>query len=198
MRGGDSPNGTISACGPDELAEVADLVNAAYRGEGGQVGWTSEAGIVDGRRTTLSALREDLAAANRASILTLREDGRLLACLRLELSYAADGQPVCYVGMLAVHPCAQDRGLGRALLRRAEDAGWSAGARAARMTVVSIRQSLIGWYERQGYRRTGETQQFPYEDARFGTPLRPDLEFVVLEKQLQAAPLQVPPRQASN
>jgi hypothetical protein len=54
----------------------------------------------------------------------------------------------------------------------------------ARLTVVSIRDSLIAWYERRGYRRTGETQAFPYEDRRFGTPLRDDLEFVVLEKRL--------------
>jgi hypothetical protein len=51
---------------------------------------------------------------------------------------------------------------------------------------VSVRDSLIAWYERQGYRRTGETEQFPYEDARFGTPLRADLQFVALEKPLIA------------
>jgi hypothetical protein len=50
------------------------------------------------------------------------------------------------------------------------------------MTVVSVRESLIAWYERQGYRRTGETECFPYDDGRFGAPLRPDLVFVVLEK----------------
>jgi ribosomal protein S18 acetylase RimI-like enzyme len=188
MRGAVSPSGSISVCSPEQLSEVADLVNAAYRGEGGQVGWTSEAGIVDGRRTTRSALQEDLAAAGHVSLLTLRDGGRLLACLRLELEYRAGGQRVCHIGMLAVHPGAQDRGLGRALLRHAEEAGMLAGARAARLTVVSIRGSLIAWYERQGYLRTGERQQFPYEDARFGTALRPDLEFIVLEKPLRPRP----------
>jgi hypothetical protein len=35
-----------------------------------------------------------------------------------------------------------------------------------------------------GYRRTGATQPFPYGDERFGTPLRDDLHFIVLEREL--------------
>jgi hypothetical protein len=52
------------------------------------------------------------------------------------------------------------------------------------MTVISIRDALIAWYERRGYVRTGETEPFPYGDRRFGIPLRDDLLFVVLEKHL--------------
>jgi hypothetical protein len=46
-----------------------------------------------------------------------------------------------------------------------------------------VRESLIAWYERRGYRRTGETEPFP-RDTRFGEPQRPDLEFIMLEKDL--------------
>jgi hypothetical protein len=52
------------------------------------------------------------------------------------------------------------------------------------MTVVNVRDSLIAWYGRRGYALTGETQPFPYGDERFGRPLRGDLQFVVLEKEL--------------
>jgi ribosomal protein S18 acetylase RimI-like enzyme len=90
--------------------------------------------------------------------------------------------------MLAVRPGMQDRGLGRVLLEHAEAAGRAGGAQIARMTVVGVRVSLIAWYERRGYRRTGETQPFPYQDARFGQPARPDLDFVVLEKSLGEVP----------
>jgi hypothetical protein len=40
----------------------------------------------------------------------------------------------------------------------------------------------VGWYERRGYRLTGERRPFPMEDPRFGLPKTGDLEFVVLEK----------------
>ncbi len=87
--------------------------------------------------------------------------------------------------MLAVRPGLQDQGLGRLMLDYAEAQGRTRGAQLARMTVVSVRHSLIAWYERRGYRRTGETLPFPYDDPLFGEPQRPDLEFVVLEKRLQ-------------
>ncbi len=179
---------TITICDPADLAEVSDLVNAAYRGEGGQAGWTSEVGMVDGQRTTAAALQEDLAVSDAVSILVLRDAKEILACVRLERTAGIRGQHICHIGMLAVRPGAQDRGLGRIMLQRAEAECLAMGALVARMTVVSVRRSLIAWYERHGYRRTGETEPFPYEDARFGAPLRPDLEFVVLEKPLAAPP----------
>jgi hypothetical protein len=47
------------------------------------------------------------------------------------------------------------------------------------MTVVHLRETLIAWYQRRGYRLTGETLPFPSGDT-----LRTDLRFVVLEKSL--------------
>jgi hypothetical protein len=52
------------------------------------------------------------------------------------------------------------------------------------MTVVNVRASLIAWYQRRGYRLTGEAQPFPYGDERYGRLLRDDLHFVVLEKDI--------------
>jgi hypothetical protein len=54
------------------------------------------------------------------------------------------------------------------------------------MTVIAQRTELIAWYERRGYRRTGEHRPFPYDDVRFGLPQRPDLYFNVLAKTLPA------------
>jgi hypothetical protein len=53
-----------------------------------------------------------------------------------------------------------------------------------RMTVIDIRDELIAFYERRGYRRTGIKKPFPYGDERFGVPKRDDLRFEVLEKIL--------------
>jgi len=52
------------------------------------------------------------------------------------------------------------------------------------MTVIAQRAELIAWYERRGYRRTGETEPFPYGNDRYGIPRRPDLVFAVLAKPL--------------
>jgi len=174
----------ISVCADSELAELAALVNAAYRGEGGESGWTSEIGLVDGKRVTLDSLRHDLATSPDMTIYQLRERQDLLACVRLEDGRGTRDRPACYISMLAVRPARQDGGLGRRMLDFAEAQGCNRGARLARMTVVSIRLGLIAWYERRGYRRSGETLPFPYDDGRFGKPQRDDLEFVVLQKEL--------------
>jgi GNAT superfamily N-acetyltransferase len=88
---------------------------------------------------------------------------------------------------LAIDPEQQNNGLGRTLLSAAEQWVHERGARRVRMTVVNVRDTLIAWYLRRGYHRTGETNPFPYGDNRFGTPLRDDLSFVVLEKDLTLA-----------
>ena len=55
---------------------------------------------------------------------------------------------------------------------------------AMHITVIVQRTELIAWYERRGYRRTGERKPFPYGDERFGLPRRNDLAFEVLRKSL--------------
>lgn len=178
---GAARGGEVSLCTDADLAELVELVNAAYRGEGG---WTNEIGLVDGKRVTLAALRAEIAAAPDIRIYLLREPPELLACVRVEDDRGVSDKPVCHISMLAVRPGQQDGGLGRRMLELAESEGRARGARAARMTVVSIRTSLIAWYERRGYRRTGETEPFPYDDARFGRPQQRCLEFVYLQKEL--------------
>ena len=174
----------MTACSEAELPELVALVNAAYRGAGTLPGWTSEVGLVNGERVTLAALRSDVAAIPSLRIYLLREPPKLLACVRVEDGHGMHNEPVCYISMLAVHPEWQDAGLGRRMLEFAEAEGRRGGARAARMSVVSVRTALIAWYERRGYRRTGETEPFPYDDARFGQPQQRGLEFVLLQKEL--------------
>jgi len=91
---------------------------------------------------------------------------------------------VWYLGLLTVRPDLQKMQLGRGLLAAAEDFARARGGWRIRMTVVNVRDTLIAWYQRRGYRLTGETQSFPYGDERFGKPLRNDLHFVVLEKDI--------------
>jgi ribosomal protein S18 acetylase RimI-like enzyme len=86
--------------------------------------------------------------------------------------------------MLAVDPASQSGGTGRAMLEGAERFAAGRGTRTAKMTVIQQREALIAWYERRGYSRTGEVEAFPYGDDSVGTPLRDDLQFVVLKKAL--------------
>jgi ribosomal protein S18 acetylase RimI-like enzyme len=160
---------------------IIDLANLAYRGTGPSASWNIE-NFIEGQRLNESLLREDLAAKPHAHLLKYQDDpdGPLLGTVWLDP--AKDG--VWYLGLLTVHPDLQKRKLGRTLLGAAEDFSKQRGAHRIQMTVVNVRDILIAWYERRGYRLTKETRPFPYGDERFGRPLRDDLYFVVLEKDL--------------
>jgi GNAT superfamily N-acetyltransferase len=88
-----------------------------------------------------------------------------------------------------VRPGAQGQGWGGQILAEAERlAREDFGAASMIMTVLAQRRDLIAWYERRGYRRTGDSKPFPYGDERFGIPRRPDLSFVVLARRLRPGP----------
>ena len=156
-------------------------MNRAFRGDGPGASWNTEAPYIDGARTHQDLLAADLRERPQARLLIARgEDGRVQACVWLEPL----GAGVWYLGSLAVDPALQNGGAGRRLLGLSEARIAAEGGRTVRMTVVNVRDTLIAWYIRRGYSLTGETEPFPYEDARFGTPKRPGLHFVVLEKRL--------------
>ena len=165
-----------------DLEAIAALVNSGYRGESSRAGWTTEADFLGGQRTDAATLRADLAARPGAVLLTLRDEpeAQLLGSVWLE----PQGADVWYLGMLTIRPDLQARQLGRTLLAEAESYAVARGARRMRLSVIGVRDTLIAWYERRGYARTGASQPFPYGDERFGLPLRGDLKFEVFEKEL--------------
>ena len=163
-----------------DLFQAAVLINSAYRGDSARQGWTHEADHIDSPRTTAELLQEDLANNPAARLYLLRDSpgGQLLGSVWLE----PHDEATWYLGMLTVRPDLQDRGLGRTLLAHAEAIVTSQGGTALRMTVIHFRDTLIAWYQRRGYRLTGETEPFPMEQ-----PPGLDLHFVVLEKRLDPA-----------
>ncbi len=165
---------SISPATEADIPALAILVNSAYRGESSKKGWTTEADLLGGIRTSEESLRAMLLNPN-ALILSYIEADKLLGCIYLETK-GAD----LYLGMLTVSPDTQATGIGKKLLLAAEKIAVDKQCRAITMTVIAQRHELIAWYERRGYRPTGETQPFP-NDPRFGIPKQP-LEFIVMEK----------------
>lgn len=167
-----------AAVAADVPALIA-LVTSAYRGDASRAGWTTEADFLDGNRIDADVLLADIARA-QSRVLILENAGELLACAHVAIEDGAG-----YFGMFSVSPRLQGAGIGKSMLAEAERIvrdEWSTPI--MRMTVIDIRDSLIAFYERRGYVRTGVTKPFPYGDPRFGIPLRDDLRFEVMEKVL--------------
>ena len=170
---------TFRAAGVADIDAVVRLVTRAYRGDASRAGWTTEADLLDGERIDPDVLRVDIERPGSQVVLGLR-DGVLEAC-----AHVADQGGHAYFGMFAVEPTSQGAGIGRALIGECERIArddWRLPL--VRMTVIDVRDELIAWYGRLGYRRTGIFHPFPYGDVRFGIPRREDLRFEVLEKPL--------------
>lgn len=171
---------TFRAAGSADVSTVVDLVESAYRGERSRRGWTTEADLLDGQRTDAEAVTAIVSDPKRQRIVLAERDGELVASAHLERC----PDWACF-GMFAVRPEAQGCGIGGQLLRQCEGwvkEGW--GCTRMRMTVIGARHELIAYYQRRGYRCTGERQPFPYGQERFGIPKRDDLYFEILSKDL--------------
>lgn len=162
-----------------DLPALHALVERAYRGETARSGWSHEADLLSGPRTSVAELQSFLDAGE--CLLIWRDGGVLRACVRLKPL----GDKLVYLGMLTVDPRLQGEGLGKRLLAAGEAyAREELGAERMEMQVFSRRRELLAFYERRGYRPTGEKRPFPYEEWPASGALFDDLEFLVLEKPL--------------
>ena len=170
---------TFRAAAPADAEAIVALVESAYRGDASRTGWTTEADLLDGRRTGVDDVLASIARPH-SQVLLAERAGRLLACAHVAVDEGAG-----YFGMFSVVPGLQRAGVGKQVLAEAERiARDDYGQAVMRMTVIDVRDELIAYYERRGYRRTGIKKPFPYGDERFGLPKRDDLRFEVLEKTL--------------
>lgn len=168
----------ISKATERDAAALTSLINSAYRGEGSKQGWTTEADLLDGQRTDVAAVTDLLNETDATLLKYENADGVSQGCVYLE----KQGDHM-YLGMLTVAPHLQNSGIGKKLLYAAEAYAHEQGCAAVVMSVISVRNELIAWYERHGYHKTGATKPFPHTDLRFGIP-KQKLEFLVLEKAL--------------
>ena len=160
-----------------DIPQLNVLVNSAYRGESSKKGWTTEADLLGGIRTDEDVLTSLITKENSVMLLYKNDTG-LVGCVNLQ-----HHDDKVYLGMLTVDPELQGGGVGKILLKAAEDYAKETGCTKIYMTVISIRKELIAWYERHGYKDTGERKPFPMDDPKFGLP-KMQLEFIVMEKAI--------------
>jgi GNAT superfamily N-acetyltransferase len=161
------------------VAEITDLINRVYA--------TAEAGLwVDGaQRTTTSEIAEMIAAEQ---ITVARVDGRAVGSVRIQQLDHRVGE----FGMLVADPAHRGKGVGRELVRFAEEL-----SRQRALTVMQLellvprtwshptKEFLHDWYTRIGYRpvRTGTIEEtYPDLAPLLATPC----DFVIYHKPLVA------------
>jgi ribosomal protein S18 acetylase RimI-like enzyme len=171
-------NSFISVASDADIVSLTALLNGAYRGESSRKGWTTEADLIAGTvRTSQSSLKELMNLPNSVMLKYCKDGQQVAACVNLQ-----QHQNKIYLGMLAVSPVLQGVGIGKHLLKAAEEYALQLGCTAIYMTVISVRSELIAWYKRNGYAETGQRKPF-MEEEETGQHLQP-LDFMLLEKNI--------------
>jgi len=160
-----------------DIPALNKLVNSAYRGDSSRKGWTTEADLLDGTRTDENALREFFTKPD-STILKCLDGEKIIGCVRL----VKHGSQL-YLGMFAVDPVIQNKGVGKKMLLAAEEEARTQQCKSIDMTVISVRTELIDWYKRNGYVEVGEKKPMVFDNPSGGIPKK-DLYFITLEKFL--------------
>ena len=164
----------ITKASLSDVPELNKLINSAYRGETSKKGWTTEAHLLDGIRIDEQTIYKYLEHPN-IIILKNTDEGQITGTVYLEIRGSK-----LYVGMFSVSPLVQNKGVGRELLLAAEAYAKLLNCHTLTMTVISTRQELISWYERRGFKATGEIEPF-HDGKKFGIP-RAQIELIVMKK----------------
>lgn len=160
-----------------DIPQLEKLINSAYRGEESKKGWTTEADLLEGRRINAEGLEKIINTPGSVILKCSNEENNIIGCV-----YLKKNDHKMYLGMLTVSPTLQAGGIGKKILKAAEEYAAKQNCDTIEMTVISLRHELIAWYNRQGYYDTGERSPFP-EDT-LSTKKR-SLEFIKMEKSLE-------------
>jgi predicted N-acetyltransferase YhbS len=147
----------------EDAARLIAMINAAFSIEE----------FLEGDRTDEARLAETMA---KGSILLAEDNvGNLLGCAYFE----PRGQRG-YLGMLAVDPAQQGRGLAHRLVEEAEDHLRAAGCDEVEIIVLNMRPELLPIYRRFGFVDAGTT---PFKTSR---PPKPGVECygIIMVKKL--------------
>lgn len=171
---------------PTDIPNLVALMDRCYRSN---EGWTNEANLISGIRTTADEMQKTLENANIYLFVFENPDqkGEILGCISVDFS-PIDDKPTAYIGTFAVVPELQGKGIGNVMLSAVETFA-QRHAKAKHLThlsmsIVSHRPELLAYYQRRGYVLTGETIPFP-TDGNNGEPKRDDLVLNFLQKPIE-------------
>ena len=171
-------NSQVALATTADITTLTALLNSAYRGESSRQGWTTEENLIEGeQRTDEANLQQVMQQEGSVVVKYTNELQEIIGCVNLQ----QQGNNI-YLGMLSVSPVLQGNGIGKHILKAAEEYALHLQCAAIYMSVISLRTELINWYLRHGYRDTGKRKIFE-EDGLTGRHLQP-LEFIILEKAL--------------
>lgn len=185
---------TLRVATQGDVANVVALLDRCYRSD---VGWTNEAHLIGGIRTTPAEIARMIDDPQIYLFVFENPEqlGQILGCICVTLppkdnvdkENAPANNTDAYIGTFAVVPELQGKGVGNVMLNAVETFATrhaaSRGLTHFSMSVLNHRPELLAYYQRRGYRMTGESEPFPI-DGNNGVPKREDILLQSLQKPI--------------
>jgi predicted N-acetyltransferase YhbS len=155
--------GRVRIATPADVARMTQIINAAFSIEA----------FIEGSRMDDVPMSELM---RKGEFLVAEDDsGRVLGCVYTELR----GERA-YFGMLSVDPSLQGTGLGRFLVKAAEDHCRERGCRWMDISVLSPRTELLPFYGKFGYVESGRKEFHTTRRIRNGV----ECHLILMSKEL--------------
>ncbi|KAJ5681659.1 acyl-CoA N-acyltransferase [Penicillium maclennaniae] len=164
----------------EDAPQLQELVQNAFRAADSRSDWTGDMGLASQFHISVEEIKSFMNGPESAFLIATDQNGVMMGTIGVSKRGANGAR----LSMLAVDHRYHRGGLGRQILGYAEDYSYQTwGATKAGLNALSTRQTLIAWYMRRGYKKTGETSPFPRK--RFpDLDLPEDMCFVEFEKDL--------------
>lgn len=166
----------------EDAGQVQQLVQSAFRAEDSRPDWTGNAELATNFRIDVEEVMTKIVNPDNVVLMALDDTNALVASIEVSKRGTSCGR----LSMIAVNERYQRSGIGRLVLAYAEaycQRTWN--AEKFSLNALSTRKTLIEWYIRQGYQKTGETTGFPRE--RFSSLALPDdICFIEMEKDFSS------------
>jgi len=147
----DSPHIHIRVAAMDDRTAMMPAINEAFAIEK----------FLEGTRTDEQRLAEMMESGE--FLIAQNGSGRIVASVYVEIKGARG-----YLGMLAVDPTEQGKGLGRVMVDAVENYCRAKGCSGVDLVVISLRTDLPPFYRKLGYTETGTEEFHPSRKLKPG------------------------------
>ncbi|KAM0328504.1 hypothetical protein ACHAQA_004911 [Verticillium albo-atrum] len=170
----------FSVAGPQDAGQLQLLIQSAFRAEDTRADWVGDMGLASSFHISVDEVLPVITSPESEFLIaTDPETGTIVGTIAV----TRRGH-LARLAMLAVNPTFHRGGIGRQVVRNAQDychQTW--GVNKLGLNALCTREALISWYMRCGFQATGEKTAFPYD--RFPDRTLPEgLYFVELEKDI--------------
>ena len=177
---------SISELSQDDtrIPNVISLINEEYRRG---VQWSNAPDVPGYPRTTTEDFRRDML---KSTLLIAERDSEIVGIIMTGLSDESITRETklpeaCgFISLFAVDSSVRSQGVGKRLMKSAEEFCKRAGARRMSLEVIDARKDILSWYERMGYCKTGDSVDVELGHGSYKVECANPAAFLRMEKPL--------------